>query len=395
MGRVQRTGFSTAILLTAGLCVAQPAVPPPAPSPSKGAPELAPAPRIVFERVDHDYGTILDTKMHRTTFRFTNKGKDTLQFLGAKSTCGCTVPELEKTEYAPGESGELLVIFDPSNRKGPQARAITVTTNDPIQKNVILRINADVTPLVDVEPANVDFGEVKPGETRSFMVDIVGRGPGFKVEDPMLSNGEGLSIEMLPMQEGSDDLGEFRRVSMLVSLSENAPMGRILSRITARIVDSEGNAVIKTIPVTGEVVGDIRVVPNRVNLGILDPGQEFERQFRLISRSNQPFVVKKIEEKPLEDAEGKPLPEQMPGLSFTVQPMAEGRTDSWVITIKGAVPGDLRRLYTRLVVHTDRKDEQRIPLFATARIREVWQPESVPERPALPRPEAGDETGEQ
>lgn len=59
-----------------------------------------------------------------TAFEFTNRGENFIRIVGIKSSCGCTVPELEKKEYASGEVGALNVNFKASS--GVQSTSATV-----------------------------------------------------------------------------------------------------------------------------------------------------------------------------------------------------------------------------------------------------------------------------
>ncbi len=61
-------------------------------------------PKISFEQTVCDLGQVgLGTK-NSCEFKFKNTGQGPLKITNVKSTCGCTVAQLEKKEYAPGES---------------------------------------------------------------------------------------------------------------------------------------------------------------------------------------------------------------------------------------------------------------------------------------------------
>jgi hypothetical protein len=99
-----------------------------------------------FEKSEHDFGTINEGDVVETSFGFTNTGNSDLTILDAKGSCGCTVPEYPKnTPIAPGESGEIKVKFDSSNKPGNQAKTVTLTTNTERGRE-ILRIKTIVTP---------------------------------------------------------------------------------------------------------------------------------------------------------------------------------------------------------------------------------------------------------
>ncbi len=63
------------------------------------------APTIAFETTTHDLGEIGFDVSNTCEFRFTNTGRADLKITGIKKTCGCTVAELAKQDYAPGEPG--------------------------------------------------------------------------------------------------------------------------------------------------------------------------------------------------------------------------------------------------------------------------------------------------
>lgn len=99
-----------------------------------------------FEKSEHDFGTINEGDVVETSFVFTNTGNSELTILDARGSCGCTVPEYPKnTPIAPGESGEIKVKFDSSNKPGNQAKTVTLTTNTERGRD-ILRIKTIVTP---------------------------------------------------------------------------------------------------------------------------------------------------------------------------------------------------------------------------------------------------------
>merc|ERR1712070_855742 len=81
-----------------------------------------------------------------SVFAFTNTGKSDLTIMDARGSCGCTVPEYPKnTPIAPGATGEIKVVFDSSNKPGPQQKTVTLMANTENGREM-LRIKAIVTP---------------------------------------------------------------------------------------------------------------------------------------------------------------------------------------------------------------------------------------------------------
>jgi len=73
-------------------------------------------PRIEFESIAHDFGDITPGTENICKFKFKNIGSELLKIEKVTKSCGCTPFELKKTEYAPGEQGELKVKYNHSGK---------------------------------------------------------------------------------------------------------------------------------------------------------------------------------------------------------------------------------------------------------------------------------------
>tara|TARA_R110001583_G_scaffold16084_6_gene65361 strand:- start:8296 stop:8766 length:471 start_codon:yes stop_codon:yes gene_type:complete len=101
-------------------------------------------PVMEFEKVEHDFGTIVQGTPQETVFKFTNTGNAPLVITKATSSCGCTVPNPPKEPIAPGEVGELKVKFNGSGRN-QVTKTITVVANT-VKGSEMLKIKAFVNP---------------------------------------------------------------------------------------------------------------------------------------------------------------------------------------------------------------------------------------------------------
>ncbi len=101
-----------------------------------------------FDKVSHDFGTIEEGETVQTTFIFTNTGKADLLIVDARGSCGCTVPKYPKnTPIKPGETGQILVSFDSSNKPNMQQKTVTISANTQSGRET-LRIKA----MVNADP---------------------------------------------------------------------------------------------------------------------------------------------------------------------------------------------------------------------------------------------------
>lgn len=126
--------------------------------PVKKAEDQRLSPKIVFDNLVHDFG-IIDPKSKNTCeFKFTNKGLGVLKIdKKITATCGCTVPQLTKEGYAPGESGVIKLTYTAGKAPGATTKRIHAHTNDKNNTKVSLTIKAKIELQVKCTPAKMEL----------------------------------------------------------------------------------------------------------------------------------------------------------------------------------------------------------------------------------------------
>jgi hypothetical protein len=87
----------------------------------------------------------------KAVFRFTNDGESDVTITRVDTTCGCTVPQLAKHTYAPGESGSLEVTFSFNSMVGKQAKNINVATDSAETPWHVLTFEVDIPKLFELQ----------------------------------------------------------------------------------------------------------------------------------------------------------------------------------------------------------------------------------------------------
>ncbi len=101
-------------------------------------------PKIVFEKIVHDYGSFKEEAgVQTTTFKFTNTGSVPLVLTNVRASCGCTTPKWTREPVAPNGTGEIQVSYNPKNRPGSFNKTVTVSSNAE-NPSVVLRIKGTV-----------------------------------------------------------------------------------------------------------------------------------------------------------------------------------------------------------------------------------------------------------
>jgi hypothetical protein len=105
-------------------------------------------------------------------FPFANTSGHPISIVSAVASCGCTVPRLEKTAYAPGENGELHAWFTPDDRVGLRQEEVTLVTDEPGAKPQVLLLRVNVPKLYEVAPYFVIWRGGEAPEPREIRIRI-------------------------------------------------------------------------------------------------------------------------------------------------------------------------------------------------------------------------------
>ena len=96
---------------------------------------------------------IEDTKVV-AEFSFSNLTNKPVTVKQIRTICNCTVADLAKYTYQPGESGKIIVTFEFGKRQGLQKKPIFITTDNE-EKETALIIEADIPKVAEVRPLAV------------------------------------------------------------------------------------------------------------------------------------------------------------------------------------------------------------------------------------------------
>ena len=86
-------------------------------------------PVILFDTLEHDFGTIIEGEQVVCYFDYENGGARELLITSVEADCGCTTPGWSSEPLKPGSRESLELIFDASGRSGAQRKVVTVRSN--------------------------------------------------------------------------------------------------------------------------------------------------------------------------------------------------------------------------------------------------------------------------
>lgn len=322
-------------------------------------------PQMVFETTEHDFGRVPDTEHVEHKFRFTNKGTGTLHIQQPTTSCGCTVPFMTKREFAPGESGEIEVKYNPHGRRGDQNQQITINTNDPNNPQMVLRIHAFVRTAIAFEPQSINFGDVMAGQPARQVVRVQGPAPEFAVNYASTNKGRYVSVRVLETRHAVINGEEINETLLEYTFNGRGPRGPFGALSTVRTTSEKHP--LADIHISAQIVGDLQVLPPRVNVGIVTSGESFHRMFRVNSRTGKPFKITSVNH-------DSNLPQP---LDVQWRPVQAGNETAWQIDIRGDAPDTMAPISATLTVTTDREEDSVLTVPVSGAVRPPAEPSGV------------------
>jgi hypothetical protein len=146
-------------------------------------------------------------------YHFKNAGDKPITIISSKSSCGCTVVDLDQKEYQPGEMGTIKAHFTFGERMGEQQKTIGVYTDDPSMPLYTLQLNVYIPSLFTVQPQLLTWMAGEEVSTKSAVVDVLGDDPveitsaktdskDFDVKLSTVEAGRQYKIDVTPLEEG-------------------------------------------------------------------------------------------------------------------------------------------------------------------------------------------------
>jgi hypothetical protein len=164
--------------------------------------------QLAWETTEQTFHSKPQDKEVIAKYKFTNTGAKPIKIQNVQTSCGCTTAQLNKTDYAPGESGEIETKFTFAGRTGKQEKAITVnTTDNPIP--TILKLHVYIEEMLKIEPEILLWRVGEQPDSKSIhimiadsssakIVSVVSDNPALKVKLTELKPGKEYEAQITP-----------------------------------------------------------------------------------------------------------------------------------------------------------------------------------------------------
>lgn len=239
-------------------------------------------PRIRFEKIVHDYGDIGAGTKHKAEFPFKNIGTGILEITSIDRTCGCTVPALDKKEYAPGEGGVIEIEFHTDPRPGKPRKMLNVVTNDPENPKIALTVKANVVLRVGCEPTRLKFflGDENEGDREITLTSL--DGSPFSIKS-FRSTGDTITTDFDPSVEATKFV-----------LKAKVDGEKLKANQRGHISLSLTHPECPTITIFFDVLPKYTVNPPMIIIFEAAPSKPINRKVWVLSNYKQPFDIDSI-----------------------------------------------------------------------------------------------------
>ena len=238
----------------------------------------------------HNFGAVPSYSKQEHIFEFTNPFDHKVFLTNIRTSCGCTKPKIITAEVAPGETGQILAVFDTKSHKGDRRANVSVTVrkDTPYQEfgEFQVEVRGSIRQDVVLNPGTITFGDVSPGESAIRSVKVLYAGsPIWQIAD-IKSTNPNITVEKKEIQRNN----QTRRVDyeLTVHLSSDQPLGIFKDQLTLQTNDSKNQQM--TVNIEGNIKPVVQVSP--VRLGVVSKGTDIEK--RLIVNGSRPFTIKAI-----------------------------------------------------------------------------------------------------
>ena len=240
-------------------------------------------PLAFIETPEFDFGKAIGGSKITHTFPIKNIGQKNLKIISVTETCACTATVPSRTEILPKKTGEISVVLTvPSSNRLVQEK-VYVLTNDPTQNTLTLTVKGEAFTPLRTFPKNVAFG------TQDTLKSPLTKRVSLHAQENTHIRGVSVDSEHITVTLRTQKGVPHVDVQILTTL----PVGVFAHNIKVEYT-YKGKQTTHTIPIFGQVLGDLQVVPKRLFLGLIKDPTSVLKTITISSRNNKPFQMSDV-----------------------------------------------------------------------------------------------------
>ena len=232
----------------------------------------------------YDFGKVLGGSEIKHTFTIKNIGQKPLKIISVTETCACTATILSQDEILPRKVGDISTVLTVPSGNRRIEESLLVFTDDPVQNTLTLTLKGEAFTPIRTFPTVIALGNKSP------LQDPITKQVSLHVQDEVQirsvrSKSEHLTATLKPK-------GGIPHVE--VQILPTLPVGQFSHPILINYT-YKGKQTTHEFFVFGQVLGEFKVTPNRLFLGLIKDPASVTKTFTISSRDAQPFQITSVE----------------------------------------------------------------------------------------------------
>ncbi len=249
-----------------------------------GALQTFAGPNLVCDDTVYDFGSRRNTEVVKHDFQLRNEGDETLRISSVRTSCGCTVAELDTRRIDPGKGVALHAEFRLQGRKGHQSKTIYIHSNDPEQPLLRLAMRGEARSVVDVVPRHLSFGRISGGRSETRLIRVT-------VHEP-------IAIELRDIRDTEDafnisfrsDTGKPNTKTIVVSTKKDLAPG--VYRGTVELAEDGADDILTSVGVYVRILDKLTVMPTEIVVPLGD--EDVQRNVIITEGKVEKFEIRGV-----------------------------------------------------------------------------------------------------
>ena len=253
------------------------------PKPAPDAKNLSP--RICFEKTVCDLGDVGQGTKNTCEFKFTNTSQALLKIGKIKRTCGCTVFELDRKEYAPGQKGTIRVSYIAGKATALRQEHIYVPSNDKDNPKVKLTIKARVVQLIEATPQKLELSLRKKNAGIPDIRLASKDGKPFSIK-AFKSTNNGVVTDFDPNVSAPE-----------FALHPKVDIGKLKAGLRGYIDIQLTHPQCRSVRIPYEILAEFKAIPGSIIVINAKPNEVVTREITVVSNYDEDFEVESTSSK--------------------------------------------------------------------------------------------------
>jgi hypothetical protein len=216
-----------------------------------------------------------------------------------KANCSCTSPSIEPKMVKAGKTAKLTLHVDTTGRSGSlNLFPLAVVTADEKTFTIESDLKVTLSKNIVLSPVRWDFIGVPKDQSAQSILELKFDRPVDSSSIEVFSGDKIIRCTLLPVKDNLNKIKElkskYKNYKILIDITATFEEKFITRNVELLIKDFDGRNRVFDIPVTIQKTPDVRILPKRIFLGIMQEGVSKHKKFTIKHSLKKDISLRKI-----------------------------------------------------------------------------------------------------